>query len=172
MLLSITIANVNVNAQFIDETYTQINNFVDPTFTDNGFQIGLEIEKIMKWGYVNVSISHYQGLEIPYNDLVGSLGINYHLFQYSRIRYYNGFRLGYIKRERTFPMVGGVVGFDFKLKHDNETKGFRIGFRLWIDYREGQKAQFYGDYDAYKPGLITNTPLLQENGAFVFSYSF
>ncbi|AUP81244.1 hypothetical protein [Flavivirga eckloniae] len=161
------------NAQFISEDYTQVSLFIDPTITDSGFQIGGEIQKIMHWGYASVGASTYNGFEVAYTDLIGTLGINFNLFNNNEIRYYSGFRLGIIWRETNpFPMVGGVVGGDIRLSKFYAKTKFHIGIRLWTDYREDQKDQFYGDASGYKKGWLTNNPLLQENGAIVVSISW
>lgn len=162
-----------INAQFIDRDYTQAGVFIDPTFADYGFQIGGEIQKIMHWGYASIAASAYKGLSVTYTDLIGTLGINFNLFNNDVVRYYSGGRLGIIWRETNpFPMVGGVVGFDIRLSKFYAKTKYYIGARLWTDYREDQKNQFYGDYGGYEKGLITNHPLLQENGAIVFSISW
>ncbi|MDO5970640.1 hypothetical protein Q4Q35_12555 [Flavivirga aquimarina] len=164
---------VNVNAQFITKDYTQISVYIDPTITDNGFQIGGEIQKIMHWGYASIGASTYNGFIVSYTDLIGTLGINFNLFNNDVVRYYNGFRLGLIWRETSpFPAVGGVLGFDIRLSKFYSKPQILIGARLWTDYREDQKNQFYGDSNGYKKGLITNNPLLQENGAIVVSMSW
>ncbi len=161
------------NAQFIDKDYTQVSMFIDPTVTYYGFQIGGEIQKIMHWGYASVAASTYYGFKVAYTDLIGTLGINFNLFNNDIIRYYSGARLGIIWRETSpFPMVGGAVGFDIRLSKFYAKTKYYIGTRLWTDYREDQKDQFYGDSGGYQKGLITNNPLLQENGAVVFSISW
>lgn len=173
LIISIT---TSLHAQFIDKDYTQFSIWVDPTLTDNGFQTGIELTKIMHWGFASVSTSVYDGLDVRYVDAVGTLGINFHLFDNDVIRYYGGLRLGRIwrgyKGDGSYPLAGGVIGADIRLSKFYTETQFHIGVRLWTDYREDQKAQFYGDYDAYKPGVITNNPLLQENGAIVLSISW
>lgn len=162
-----------VNAQFIDKDYTQVSVFMDPTITDNGYQIGGELQKIMHWGYVSIGATKYNGFEVSYTDVVGTLGLNFNLFNNKVIRYYSGLRLGLIWRETNpFPMVGGVVGCDIRLSKFYANTKFHIGVRLWTDYREDQKNQFYGDSSGYKKGWVTNNPLLQENGAIVLSMSW
>lgn len=165
------------NAQFIDEDYTQASLWVDPTFTDNGFQVGLEIQKIMHWGYVSAAASVYDGMEVRYKDLIVTIGINFNLCDNDVIRYYAGFRSGFIFRDDTtvsasYPMAGGVVGCDIRLSRFNADTKFYIGPRIWTDYREDQKDQHFGSAKDYKRGWITNNPLLQENGAIVLSISW
>ncbi len=150
--------------------------YVDPTFNDKGFQVGLEISKTWSWGFASAAASTYE--TIGYFDLVGTFGLNWHMFNTDLIRYYAGFRGGAIFRNSDdrghthFGMGGGVMGFDIRLTRWNADSHVFVGFRGWIDYREDQKNRFYGDSDAYVRGLITNNPLLQENGAIVFSFSF
>lgn len=131
----------------------------------------------MHWGFASASVSTYDDVtkDVGYADLVGTLGINWNFNKFNGIRYYAGFRGGFIRRKSpefgksTYPMVGGVIGVDFNLTRRMFDAGVMIGFRLWTDYREDQKNQFYGDSDGYKRGLLTNNPLLQENGAIVFT---
>lgn len=177
-LLLILLFTTTANAQFIKEDYTQISGYIDPTFTDAGFQSGLEIQKIMHWGYASAAYSTYHGFDVGYSDLIGTLGLNFNLFNYKPVRYYSGFRLGFIRRNSpiygssSYPMVGGVIGFDFCVSKPSAEVKLHFGIRLWTDYREDQKNEFYGDSDGYERGLITNNPLLQENGAGVISISF
>ncbi|GAA3651559.1 hypothetical protein [Flavivirga jejuensis] len=173
IVLLLVIVSTIANAQFIDKDYTQVSVFIDPTITDNGFQIGGEIQKIMHWGYASIGASTYNGFEVAYTDLIGTIGINFNLFNNNVVRYYSGFRMGLIWRETNpFPMVGGALGFDMRLSKFYSKTQFHIGLRLWTDFREDQKDQFYGDSNGYKKGLITNNPLLQENGAIVLSMSW
>ncbi|SFB91841.1 hypothetical protein SAMN04489722_101259 [Algibacter lectus] len=173
LLLLLVVVSTIANAQFIDKDYTQISVVFDPTITDNGFQIGGEIQKIMHWGYTSIGASTYKGFDVSYTDLIGTFGINFNLFNNDVVRYYSGFRLGLIWRETTpFPAVGGALGFDIKLSKFYSKIQFYLGMRLWTDYREDQKNHFYGDSSGYKRGLITNNALLQENGAIVLSMSW
>ena len=175
LILLLTMSSMIAQAQFIEEEWTQVGTFVDPVawHKESGPQIGLEITKVMLWGWASVQVSHFEALTPVYSDLVGSGGINFNLFNYNPVRYYAGPRLGFMWREGNgFPLVGGVMGFDWRLSSKNAETKFHIGLRGWIDYREDQKNQFYGDSDGYEPGIITNNPLLQENGAIVISISF
>jgi len=173
ILVVLGLVSAIANAQFIDEDYTQISVFVDPTIADNGFQIGGEIQEIMHWGYASLGASAYNGFQESYVDLIGTLGFNFNLFHNNTIRYYSGGRLGLIWRETSpFPMVGGAIGFDVRVSKFYSKTQIHIGTRLWTDYREDQKNQFYGDSSGYEKGLITNNPLLQENGAIVVSMSW
>lgn len=158
-------------AQFITRDYTQFSVWTDPVawHKEGGPQIGAELTKVMRWGWVSVSISHFEALTPSYTDVVGSGGINFNLFNYEPIRFYGGFRLGVSGRDLNFPypLAGMVAGFDWQI-----FKNFHGGLRVWVDHREDQKDQFYGDSDAYEPGLIFTSPLSQENGAIVISWSW
>lgn len=176
ILTIILLLAVNIcQAQFIKEDYTQASIWVDPvaTYKEGGPQIGIDIQKIMHWGWVGVSMSHFNALTPRYTDLVGSGGVNFNLFNFDAVRYYAGPRLGFLRRSKhTYPLAGGVMGFDWRISAPTASAKIHIGARAWIDYREDQKAQFYGDYNAYERGLITNNNLLQENGAVVLSVSW
>ena len=153
-----------------DDINTQFGVFVDPTFTDAGAQFGVFAVMVMNWGYVGASFSNYNNLNgVGYSDLVGSMGLNRHLFEFEPLRYYGGFRIGTLWRGagNGFPLVGGELGADWRI-----TRGFYLGVKLWTDYREDQKNTAFGDSGAYKRGLVTNNPLLQENGALTLSVSF
>lgn len=166
------------NAQFItvpeDDINTQFGFFIDPTFTDKGAQLGAFATMVMNWGYVGASVSNYNNLnKIGYSDLVGELGLNCHLFNFEPVRYYGGFRLGVLWRSKySYPLAGAVIGFDWRVTRRDAPVDIYLGVKLWSDYREDQKNQFFGDSDAYKRGLVTNNPLIQENGAFCASFSF
>lgn len=174
IILLLLVANVS-QAQFLDTEYTQASVWVDPGTIGNGGapQIGMDIQKIMQWGWISASLSHYHALEPSYTDVVVSGGINFHAFNFDPVRYYTGPRGGFLNREGNwYPLVGGVAGFDWRINRPTAPTIFHAGIRLWIDYREDQKNQFYGGDSAYKRGLITNNPLLQENGAIVLSISW
>lgn len=160
----------SAGAQLLDRDYTKFSIWVDPVVTvkEGTPQVGLELTKVMHWGWVSASVSYIE-LTPSYMDAVGSGGLNLNLFNYDAIRYYAGIRLGALWREGKypFPLVGGVIGFDWQI-----SRGFSLGLRGWIDYRDDQEEQWYGDYDAYEPGLITNNALLQENGAIVMSFNW
>lgn len=168
-------------AQFItvpeDDINTQFGISIDPTLTDSGAQIGVFSTLVMNWGYVEAGFSSYIDPDperIAYRDLVGELGLNCHLGGFEPIRYFVGFRLGFITRDNrdTYPMTGGAIGFDWRVSRRNADVDFFIGVKLWTDYREDQKDQFYGSAAKYERGLLTDNPLLQENGALRLSFSF
>ncbi len=169
------------NAQFItvpeDDINTQFGIFIDPTLTDSGAQIGAFATMVMNWGYAEASISIYDDADverIAYTDLVAELGLNGHFGGYEPIRAYAGFRIGFINRDNknTYPMAGGSIGFDWRVSARWSKVGVYVGAKLWTDYREDQKDEFFGSAKKYKRGFITNNPLLQENGALRVSFSF
>ena len=143
--------------------------WVDPTFTDIGAQVGVEITKELLGGWVSGSISYYEALTPDYKDIVASGGINFHLFNYDGIKYYTGPRVGFVFRDTDFvfhALVGAVAGFDIKI-----TPTIRAGARVWVDYRTDQHNDFYGDSDAFESGpLGIKNPMMQENYAFVLSF--
>lgn len=163
-----------VNAQFIDKQYTQISVYADPVAThkENGLYIGAEITKVMYGFYASLSISHFEALNPNYTDIVSTMGVNFNLFHFDNVRYYAGLRTGVILREGPFGMFGGTAGFDFRISSHLAETQLHIGPRFYIDYREDQKNKFYGDSDGYERGVITNNPLLQENGAIVLTISW
>jgi len=166
------------NAQFItvpeDDINTQFGFFVDPTLTDKGAQIGVLATMVMEWGFVGATASNYNNLNgVGYSDLVGELGFNGHFGGFEPIRSFAGLRLGCLWRgSDSYGVAGGVIGFDWRLTRPDAEVDVYVGVRLWTDYREDQKDRFYGDSNAYERGLVTNNPLLQENGVFVVSFSF
>jgi hypothetical protein len=158
-----------------DDINVQFGFYVDPTLTDKGAQIGAFATMVMNWGFVGVSTSTYPKLGgVGYRDLVGELGLNWHLFEFEPVRYFAGFRLGRLWREKGggYELAGGLIGFDWRVTRRDAPVDVFLGLRFWADYREDQKNRAYGDSDAYKRGLITNNPLIQENGAFSVSFSF
>lgn len=123
---------------------TKIGTWVDPTFTDGGFQLGIELTKEFdNIGWVSVGTSHYADLNPPYTDLVTSGGIMSYLLNHKQ---YYGARIGVeYRRGQPYPMVGFVVGNEFDLD-----RLLSIGFRVWRDYRASQDKQFYGGSDSNK----------------------
>ena len=126
-----------------EETF--ISGWVDPTFTDGGFQIGLEITKELEGGWVTFSLSHYEDLNPSYTDIVGSGGVNFHLFNTDAIKYYVGGRLGVEFREgNPHALIGFVGGADIKIDREGILRG---GIRGWRDFRASQHEEFYGGKD-------------------------
>lgn len=161
--------------EFIDKDYTQLNLWLDPVVwnVEGGPQIGIELQKVMHWGYAGVSVSHIEALTPSYTDMVGFGGINLNLFRYRPIRYYAGLRLGLSFREgNPNALAGLMIGFDYRLNSEFSKTRFSIGLRGWVDHRQDQKDNFYGDSDAYEPGLIFTDELSQENGAIVLSINW
>lgn len=133
-------------------------------------QLGVEGIGLLRWGWIGAGIS-YADMQTNYLDIVGKGGVNFHLFSFDKVRYYSGLRLGALFRNvgnngSFYGLVGVVCGFD-SYWFD---KTVAIGLRYYIDYREDQKEQFYGDYDAYERGFLVNNPLLQENVCLVLSF--
>lgn len=155
-----------------DDIRTQFGFIVDPTLTDRGFQFGVNATMIMHFGFIGAEITTYPELEDGYVDVVGQLGLNWHMLEYEPVRYYAGFRGGAIFRDGLYGLAGGLVGFDVRIV--NQYNGFQmhIGLRLWTDYRTDQENRAYGDSDSYEKGLIIDNPLMQENGAILISFSF
>ncbi len=123
---------------------TQVGTWVDPTFTDGGFQLGIEITKLFDdIGWVSVGTSYYADLNPPYNDLVASGGLMSYLANHKQ--YYGG-RIGIeYRRGQPYPLVGLVVGNEVYID-----RLLSIGLRVWRDYRSSQDKQFYGGSDNNK----------------------
>lgn len=159
-----------------DDIRTQFYNLIDPTLTDEGFQTGFGAVMIMEWGFVGAETTMYQTKNLShqdkYKDIVLFLGLNWHHFDYEPIRFYAGIRGGSVIRDTTYGLVGIMVGFDYRIIKAPNGFQMHLGGRLWIDRRNDQEDRAYGDSSAYKKGLITNNPLLQENGALLISLSF
>lgn len=137
-------------------------SFADPTFTDQGFQFGAGVRKELLGGWVGVEASTYPDLKgVGYWDFVGQGGI---AFEIGKTTLLAGGRIGRLDREgNPFPLVGGILQIEVEI-----FKGVSVGGRLWIDYREDNKNEFYGDSDGHTYIIFSN-PLLQENGAFVIT---
>lgn len=141
--------------------------WVDPIIGEPEFQTGIELEGKFDWFFVRGGMS-YANLDPEYIDWNVNVGTKFHLLNIDFITYSVGGRGGVEFREgNPNPFLGLVAGVDFDLTRD---KSFKIGLRAWVDHRESQKDEFYGDSDAYKPGIIFTSPLTQENGAIVFTF--
>lgn len=152
-------------SQFNKDEDLLITIIADPTFEDRGVQYGVQLRKELLWGWTGLELTRYEQLNPVYQDLVASGGICVHPWV-ERITIYAGPRLGVLWRGKNkYPLAGVGIGIDVDL-----TKDIRIGGRLWIDHREDQKDEFFGDSSGYERGIITNNPLLQENGAFTITW--
>lgn len=155
--------SLGVSAQFNNDEDLTASVFVDPTFTDEGFQFGIQVRKELIWGWVGIEASHYGSLNPPYTDIVGSGGM---ALEFKPVSILLGPRAGVMYRGQSpYPLIGLISIFEIQI-----IENVRVGFRLWVDHREDQKDQFYGDSDAYTPGLIFTGPLAQENGAAVLTW--
>lgn len=147
----------------------QHNLFIDPLGKApngrGGRQVGYKFTAIMGWGYIEPSISMFDQLEGGYMDVVVTLGLNWHMFRTTMIRYYGGLRLGREFRELgDYEMAGLALGADLTIVTFSNGSSIYIGGELFVDHRESQRDQFYGDSDGYEKGLIFTNPLSQENG--------
>lgn len=123
---------------------TKLGLWVDPTFTDGGFQLGMELTKQFDdIGWVSLGVSNYADLNPPYADIVFSGGLTSSLFGHTQ---YYGPRIGIEYRRATpYPLVGFVVGNEIPIDHL-----ITLGFRVWRDYRSSQAKEFYGGSDGNK----------------------
>jgi len=173
ILIIILAIGFTANAQWIslpEEESFQFTTWIDVVSAINEEitppHTGIEIT-YMGGGFVSLGISYFD-LTPAYFDITGSGGINLNLFNFDRVRYYAGGRIGVEFRESNpYPLVGAVLGFDWKA-----TDNFSIGLRGWFDYRSSQDNQFYGDDSAYQSVLIIDNPMTQENGAIVLNYTW
>lgn len=154
------------HSQFISDENAYVYSFLDPTFTDNGFQLGVGIKKNMNGFWASGELSNYFSQKrdrVGYTDLVGSFGMAINLFDYEPITYYAGARLGPVFRDGILhALAGGVLEFNVKVYRD-----ISIGLRYWADYRTDQDNNAYGDSDAYDGGILIDNPMIQENVAGV-----
>lgn len=161
--------------EFVNIEYTQIGLWLDPVTSNNegGPQIGIEIQKIMLWGFAGVSVSHLEYLGPNYSDIVGFGGINFHLMHYDPVRVSFGPRVGIAFREgNAYPLVGLHAGIDWRLNNHNSKTKVYLGARFWVDHREDKEEQFYGNYEGYKSNKIFKGPLSRESVALVFYVSW
>jgi hypothetical protein len=147
LLLTVMLVTFSTQAQgfysffsFNEDEETFLTTWVDPTFDDGGFQVGIDITKELECGWVRIGVSHYEYLNPSYTDIVGSGGVNFHLFYTDVIKYSLGSRLGVEFREgNPFAIIGFVGGFEVKI-----TDVIRVGFDVWKDYRASQDPSKYG----------------------------
>lgn len=146
--------------QFNKDEETFVSLFIDPTFTDPGFQFGGEILKEMQWGYVYAQLSTYPELQDGYIELIASPGLAFSFFPNQNLQVYGGGRIGANWRGgNPYAMIGMGIRINIKL-----TDRLYCGLQLCVDHREDQKDQFYGDSSGHKEGLIFTGPLSQESG--------
>lgn len=146
-----------------DDEDFYFTTFTDPTFSDAGFQVGLGIRKELLGGWVGLEASTYPDLNgIGYWDLVAQGGI---AIEIGKTTILGGARIGRIEREgNPFGLAGTLLQIEVEIFN-----GVLAGGRLWLDYREDNKNEFYGDSDGHTY-LIFSNPLLQENGAFTLTF--
>jgi hypothetical protein len=131
----------------------QHNLFVDPLGKApngrGGRHFGYEFTAIMGGIYVAPSISWFPQLEDGYMDIVGTVGINWHMFRTTLIRYYSGFRMGGEWRETKVPhpILGFSLGADIKIYTFPNDSSIHLGAEVWSDWRASQHPQFYGGSD-------------------------
>lgn len=130
----------------------QHNFFIDPfgesPTGEAGKQFGYEFTAIMGGIYVAPSISLFPQLEDGYFDAVGTVGINWHMFKTTLIRYYTGLRMGlewrYENSSTPYPIIGFSAGVDIKIYTFNNGTSIHFGGEVWRDARASQDPQFYG----------------------------
>ena len=165
-LLLLLLFTTSLTAQLNTDEEAFVTLWADPTFTDSGFQVGAEIKKEMNWFYVSAGVSYYESLNPSYTDLVATIGVAGHP-GIEKITLYLGQRLGALYRASDpYGLYGWIFEVTYKIN-----EWISAGARVWIDYREDQKNEFYGDSGGYERGLITNSTLLQENGAIEIIFS-
>lgn len=133
----------------------QHNIFIDPLGKApngrGGRQFGYEFTAIMGGIYVAPSVSLFPQLEDGYLDFVTTVGVNWHMFNTTLIRYYSGFRMGFEWRyewsSTPYPMLGFSLGADVKVYTFNNDTSIYIGGEIWSDMRSSQDPQFYGGSD-------------------------
>lgn len=133
----------------------QHNIFIDPFGKApngrGGRQFGYGFTAIMGGIYIAPSISLFPQLEDGYFDLVTTVGINWHMFNTTLIRYYSGFRMGlewrYEASGTPYPILGFSAGADIKIYTFNDDSSIYFGGEVWSDARASQDPQFYGGSD-------------------------
>lgn len=139
LLLSLTtLAQSNFRLNKTDSFNLAI--VVDPSASieKNGLNIGAEIEYNGSV-YTRASVTSFSSLKGGYLDLVGAAGINFTSGMWEQLRYYAGFRAGFIVRESNgYPTAGIECGIDYVI---NEK--LVLGIRATRDKR-GDFA-FYGE---------------------------
>lgn len=142
LLLAALFVSFSASAQFNDFKFKESEDFgfalfVDPFASEKegGLLIGAEIE-YSGLVYVRPSISHFSALKDGYTDLLAGIGVNMTSGTFEEMRYYAGVRLGFIKRQDTYPLVGAEAGVNW-----NFSNNYYLGARLAYDYRCDQ--EFY-----------------------------
>ena len=117
-----------------------IFGYTDPVATyKDGFNIGGGIEYQMTIMYFKAQAFVFPNLRgKKYIELTGTpLGFNQHLAM-DRLRLYEGFKVGVIKRDVVHPTVGLEAGIEYYFNAYND--GFYVGLGNSYDYRvDGQE---------------------------------
>lgn len=103
--------------------------FVDPTFSDKGFQFGVSYLMEYNSVYSEYSISHYNALEPSYTDLVVGYGV---VLNIGKADLYTGGRIGFVYREKdNFAyLFGGSIRLQYPI-----TDKIHLGLQGWLDMR-------------------------------------
>lgn len=159
----------------------QYNLFIDPLGTApngrGGRQVGVETVIIMGGFYVAPSFSTFPQLEDGYTDVVVSVGMTWHMFRTTAIRYYGGLQLGREWRPRAeakggYEMAGMVLGADLRLITFKGGQSLYIGGELNVLHRESQEDGRYGDSTGYDGGIIFTNSQARENGKLKIGFRF
>ena len=146
----------------------QYNIFVDPTGkAPNGAagrHMGFKMTAIMGGLFVEPSLSTFPQLEDGYTDFVTTVGLNWHMFRTTALRYYTGLRAGIAFREGTHALIGFALGADLSLITLETGQTLYLGAEVFTDYRTDLQDQFYGDSTNYKGGTIFTNSAVRENG--------
>lgn len=137
----------NAQLQFSNGDENYISGFVDPTFTDKGFQFGLTYTMKSDIVFAEYSISYYNALEPSYTDFTVTYGL---ALEIGKLDILTGARLGFIWREQddfAF-LTGGSMRLQYPV-----TDNIYIGVQGWIDMRTDIGNDF-----------------IRENGALYLSY--
>ena len=114
-----------------EKKYTAVNISTDPValITDNVFVIAAELERVETGFYFKAGFE-YASLEGDYKFIYNSMGINLKWGYFENIRYYAGFKSGFVFRGGEYVNFGPEAGMNFEL-----TNNLLIGIRTDYIYR-------------------------------------
>lgn len=100
-------------------TYIDLGDWIQPNYTDDGFNIGVQYEHQNRTIYVGPQVFYFPDLNgFDYLHFIGRFGFNKEWGKFNKFRVFAGGRAGMIYRETgglQYVMLGGEIGVQYTL---------------------------------------------------------